>query len=564
MNKTVNINLGGMFFHIDEDAYQKLSHYFDAIKRSLTNSNGQDEIIKDIEMRIAELFLEKNGNGRQVIGLKEVDDVIAVMGQPEDYRIDNDEEENKTYTSYNYEGAKTSKKLYRDIDNSMLGGVLSGLGHYFGIDKVWLRIILLVLVLFYGTGILAYIILWIVMPAAQTTTEKLEMTGEPVNISNIEKKVREGFENVSQKIKNANYDKMGNHVKTGADKIASTAGNIFLQIFNVIAKIIGILLILGTLPVLAILLISVFTIGSTSFMPIPWKELFDAGMYLDFPLWTIGLIIFFLIGIPVFYVMILGFKLLITNMKSLGNYINYTLLSIWLISIAMLIYLFIAQSTQLAVAGKISKKEIITLSPSDTLDIKFYFNQKYSNSADDHIGFNIVKDEDNNDMIFSDNVSVEIIKSEDRNIYIEIIKEARSNSLTEAKNIAEKIQYNYNFDGKTLSLNNYLLTNKSQKLRDQNIKILLHLPENLIFKLDKNFSTRNNSDYYFFHFEREMSNEIFRVEKNQVTCISCIQTIKETESAEITNDTISIETNTKNNTQTKGLTFDENGKIIKK
>ena len=133
MNKTVNINLGGMFFHIDEDAYQKLSRYFEAIKRSLTNSNGQDEIIKDIEMRIAELFAEKHSAGKQVISIRELDEVIAVMGQPEDYRIDNDDTEQSKQNFTNQ--SRPIKKLYRDKDGGMIGGVSAGLGHYFGIDK---------------------------------------------------------------------------------------------------------------------------------------------------------------------------------------------------------------------------------------------------------------------------------------------------------------------------------------------------------------------------------------------------------------------------------------------
>ena len=203
MNKTVNINLGGMFFHIDEDAYQKLTRYFDAIKRSLSNSSGQDEIIKDIEMRVSELLTEKQKTEKHVVGLQDVDEVIAVMGQPEDYRID---EEGIGAGTTNYSSSSTtgSRKLYRDKDNGMIGGVLAGLGHYFGIDKVWLRIFFLIMFFAWGTGVLAYIILWIVMPEAKTTAEKLEMTGEPVTISNIEKKVREEFENVSDKFKNAN------------------------------------------------------------------------------------------------------------------------------------------------------------------------------------------------------------------------------------------------------------------------------------------------------------------------------------------------------------------------
>mgnify|MGYP003455006453 CR=1 FL=1 len=206
MNKTVNINLGGMFFNIDEDAYQKLTRYFDAIKRSLSKSSGQEEIIKDIEMRVSELLTEKQKTEKHVITLREVDEVIAVMGQPEDYIIEEDGP--NTTNSRDYAAPRTTKKLYRDKENGMIGGVATGLGHYFGIDAVWLKIMFLIFVFAgFGTGILAYIILWIVTPEAVTTSEKLEMTGEPVTISNIEKKVREEFENVSGKIKNADYDK---------------------------------------------------------------------------------------------------------------------------------------------------------------------------------------------------------------------------------------------------------------------------------------------------------------------------------------------------------------------
>ncbi|WP_321539005.1 PspC domain-containing protein [Flavobacterium piscinae] len=144
MNKTVNINLGGLFFHIDEDAFQKLNRYFDAIKRSLSNSSGQDEIMKDIEMRISEIFTEKKEADKQVINLKDVDAMIAVMGQPEDYRIE--EEGDTTQSNFN-NSTKSSKKLYRDIDKNILGGVSAGLGHYFGIDALWIRLALVLIVI---------------------------------------------------------------------------------------------------------------------------------------------------------------------------------------------------------------------------------------------------------------------------------------------------------------------------------------------------------------------------------------------------------------------------------
>lgn len=106
MNKTVNINLGGMFFHIDEDAYQKISKYFDAIKKSLSSSSSQEEILKDIEMRVSELLSEKQKTDKQVVTINEVDEVIAIMGQPEDYII----EEENTPENNSYNSVKTTKK----------------------------------------------------------------------------------------------------------------------------------------------------------------------------------------------------------------------------------------------------------------------------------------------------------------------------------------------------------------------------------------------------------------------------------------------------------------------
>ena len=158
MNKTTSINLGGYFFHIDEDAFKKLSNYFDAVRRSLS-PDGREEIIKDIESRISEIFTEKLGTTKQVIGLKEVDDVIAIMGQPEDYKIEDEAPKNEYYSSYSNTGS-TTKKLYRDKENSLLGGVMSGLGHYFGVDPLWLRIIMVILFFGFGTGLVLYLILW--------------------------------------------------------------------------------------------------------------------------------------------------------------------------------------------------------------------------------------------------------------------------------------------------------------------------------------------------------------------------------------------------------------------
>lgn len=569
MNKTVNINLGGMFFHIDEEAYQKLTRYFDAIKRSLTNSSGQDEIIKDIEMRISELLTEKQKSDKHVVSLKDVDEVIAVMGQPEDYRIDNEETGNPTP---NFSSSKT-KKLYRDTENGMIGGVLAGLGHYFGIDKVWLRIFLLIMIFAWGTGFLAYIILWIVMPAATTTTEKLEMTGEPVTISNIEKKVREEFENVSEKFKNANYDEMGNRVKTGAEKIGSSFGNFIIAVLRVFSKFLGILLILGGLTVLFFLLVGIFTLGSGVFVDFPWTTFVETGNLTDYPTWTFGLIMFFAVGIPFFFLSLLGFKLLSPNLRSIGNIAKYTLLAIWLIAVALAIAIGIKQASAFAVDGRVVQKQNINLNSADTLLIKFKHNDYFAKNINDNDNFKITLDSTGNNVIYSNNVSFKIAPSDTKLAYIQIEKEAKGSTLFEAKKRAEKIKYSFKVTGNQLLLNNYLLTNLKDKFRDQEIEVTLFLPLGTLLKMDQSMKNYDNTDADYFLWHPENTDAVYIVRSDKIKCQNCPneenqinseENVEENDSVVTTTVTVNGEVVTVNKKGTKkGLSVDENGIIIK-
>ena len=569
MNKTVNINLGGMFFHIDEDAFQKLTRYFDAIKRSLSNSSGQDEIIKDIEMRISELLTEKQKTDKHVVGLKDVDEVIAVMGQPEDYRID-DEENGSSIPNFS---TSRTKKLYRDTENGMIGGVLAGLGHYFGIDKVWLRIFLLILIFAWGTGFLAYIILWIVMPAATTTTEKLEMTGEPVTISNIEKKVREEFENVSEKFKNANYDEMGNRVKTGAEKIGSSFGNFIIAVLRVFSKFLGILLILGGLTVLFFLLVGIFTLGTGVFINFPWTTFIETGNLTDYPTWTFGLIMFFAVGIPFFFLSLLGFKLLSPNLKSIGNVAKYTLLAIWLISVSLAIAIGLKQATGFAVDGRVVQKEIINLRPTDTILIKFKHNDYFAKDINDNENFKITLDSIGNKMIYSNNVSFKIAPSDTKSAYIQIEKEAKGETLFEAKQRAEKIKYSFKVIGNQLLLDNYLLTDLKEKFRDQEIEITLFLPLGTLLKMDQSMRHYDRTDGDYFLWNADNTDAVYKVENNKIECQNCPneendinveENVKENDSVVTTTVTVNGEVITVNKKGTKkGLSVDKDGVIIK-
>ena len=205
MNKTVTINISGIIFNIDEEAFKQLSQYLDTIKGYFNTSEGRDEIMADIEARIAEMFQEKLNEKNQVVSIKDVDKVIAIMGEPEDY-IDEEIESESFNSKANYEkvtttGSSRFKRLYRDGEDRVMGGVCAGIAHYFGVDPIIPRILFIISFFGFGTGFLAYIILWIIVPEAKSTAEKLQMKGEHINIENIKKSVENEAENFKNKFK---------------------------------------------------------------------------------------------------------------------------------------------------------------------------------------------------------------------------------------------------------------------------------------------------------------------------------------------------------------------------
>ena len=191
MKKTYSVNLGNRVYNIDDDAYLRLKDYLDRIESHFSDQKEREDIINDIEMRISELFNERLGSVRQVITLKDVEETIKIMGDP--HEISGDEEQ----ASASKERSYGPRRLYRDPDDRMIGGVCSGLGAYLGLDPVIVRI-LFILFLIFGIGFLVYIILWIVVPEARTTAQKLEMRGDPVNVSNIGRFMSDEFESVKK------------------------------------------------------------------------------------------------------------------------------------------------------------------------------------------------------------------------------------------------------------------------------------------------------------------------------------------------------------------------------
>jgi len=180
MKKNISINISGIIFHIEEDGYDILRKYLDSINAYFSSYEDNSEILSDIESRIAEIFLSKLNEGKQVITRDDVNSLKSTMGSVSDFKAAEEQEgvsvDNTGSSKDEYTGESTrktaSKKLYRDQKRKILGGICAGLGHYFNIDPVWPRLLLALLVLgSYGGIILAYIILWIVLPASEELEE---------------------------------------------------------------------------------------------------------------------------------------------------------------------------------------------------------------------------------------------------------------------------------------------------------------------------------------------------------------------------------------------------------
>lgn len=195
MKITISINLGGYSFNIDEDAYAELKRYLKNLEIHFAGEESSSEILSDIEVRMAELFRAKLTGYKQVITMDDVHNTISVLGTPEDIS------DNEGASSRDKFGSPGYHRMYRDPDHRIIGGVCSGMGAYWDIDPVIVRIIFVILAMMGGLGFLVYLILYVVLPEAKTTAQKIEMKGNPVNIHNIKDSVKKEFDNVRKNMK---------------------------------------------------------------------------------------------------------------------------------------------------------------------------------------------------------------------------------------------------------------------------------------------------------------------------------------------------------------------------
>jgi len=473
MYKTISINISGIIFNVNEDAYEILKNYLDELHSHFSKTDEGKEVYADIESRIAEIFSEIITINNQVITIKDVNNLIETLGKPEDF-FEEEIHEEDTYKKYKKNTKK--KRLYRDTKDNMIAGVSSGLSYYFGIERVIFRIIFILLFAFGGSGLWIYIILWIAIPEARTRSQKLEMKGEPINISNIEENIKNEYEKVKKNIKNKNIEK---EVKNFFEKIVHVITTVIKGIFKAFGKLIGLFFVIFGVAILSVIvgsyifdntLIQINDYGITTFSFTEALKLFTSSSNINYLIFSLLIII----TIPILGVLYAGIKLLL-NIKTSNRIIPLIGFIIWIFGIVI----FTASSIDIGknfTRGKSIETKTILKNNSDTIHFA-------KNSVTDSInGKNIIFSNDDDDFLITNNSvyispSFSIIDSDSDSIIVKIKRKARGNNKNNAKQNLEKIIYNWNFNNDTLNFDSHLLINN--EYRGQEIKIKIYKPKNI-------------------------------------------------------------------------------------
>lgn len=485
MNKTINANIAGLVFYIEEKAYEKLQQYLHQIEINFNNSDERNEIMQDIESRIAELFQERNGSRKEVVNMTDVEDVISIMGTPEDYSTEDFEQsEYERRASEEAENEPTTqKKLFRDDENGIIGGVCSGLGAYFGMDPVIIRVIFVLLVLFGFSGVFIYIILFFITPEAKTSADKLKMRGVAITVESIKQTAQDVRNNLKDTASKDKYGKkLSKTLETGA-RAASAFG-------RMVGKIIGFGMLVGGL--FAMLILISIVIGDGGLLPF-WGDrhslnmseaadmLYNTNFQSSLAYFSMLIILF----IPIIGLIYSGVKLLLEIKVSL-KYLILTSAVLWTIAVGTLAMTsiqmgmefqedaFVTENIEIESANEL----VINVLDDDIFSNGISYNEHWENS--DLI-------EVNEEGIYMGYPKLLIVESsKDSTFKVEVQKSSKGLSYKEAIENADEIDYTISHEGNEVYLSPYLSVDYGNKFRGQNVEVIVRVPEGCAVKLGDN------------------------------------------------------------------------------
>lgn len=555
MNKVVQINLSGIVFTIDDDAYDILKTYLGKVKSNASSFDGYEEMMQDIESRMAEVLQERLGSSRKVVSKVDVDAVIVLMGKPEEF-IDEPQLDTKIHaenTVRNFRRSKQDKvlggvcggagayfgidpmvfrvlfligffvygtgillyavlwiavpevvsadqsdqpiarKLYRDPETRVLGGVCAGIGAYLGIDKVWIRFLFLISFFFFGSGLFIYIVLWIILPKAKTATDRLRMKGEPVDLQNIERV----FRNTASRAENT---------------FAQNRNNISSALVA-LTRLVGVVIGVAFISV-AVLMILGFSIGLLAYFSSFQYVLYKLGANeFHYPI-GIGLGMF-IAGVAGVFV-IIGVRLMLTTAKKLRT-------PAIVFNVMAVLGIFIVVVYGFKSAGNVFQTEaveetvIIERAP-DTLyvqtygipEVDDYYDFKWGNKSD----WRIYKKEK---QVWIETNSLVLEPSKSDLITVSVTKSAKGKTEDVAGNLARQTLARATYDGTVLKLDATLYLDEADLYAFQQSEYRVSVPEGTILIMDKKAVRMHNRA----RIKAENGGETYKMTPRGPECLDC-------------------------------------------
>ena len=494
MKSTIKVSICGIAFNLEDDAYQLLKSYLDELTVHFSKSEGGKEIIEDIEARLAELLLSKLKTPEQSVTTQDVDEVINILGKPEEL---NDSSGSATNASIPPSSSISAKKrLYRDPDNQVVSGVCGGLGVYFNVDPVIFRILFTVLTIsspFFwplnlgAIAVVAYVILWISLPKALTMAQKLEMQGESPSIVNIERKMRE--------------EAMKSPAQTQPKR--SVLGKLIRVAFYIFAAIIAIPIVCVGIA-LIIAFITVTFAGSwvlhDSVFP-----LMDFVSIASSNLTIIKILALAVVIIPLLLLVYAGIRLLF-RFKAKSKGIVLSLIAIWVLSIFGLVGMSAYALKDYRHGARLTTKEALPTT-SDTLYVKIpqHFSQNNSrfyigwssNDRHPHIPYLWINEQEDRMSAFP---SIDVFYVDDSTFNISYTRSTRAKTKGLAKRKADSLSIPYSISDSILTINPYQYT-REHKWSGESGKLVIYAPRDKKVMLDDELEDDNS---YYYHWEDDI------------------------------------------------------------
>jgi phage shock protein PspC (stress-responsive transcriptional regulator) len=482
MDKTININIAGILFQIDEEAYVILRDYLQAINNRFRHVPGGVETVEDIESRIAEIFQSQKGTAGTITS-NNVEAMISIIGKPEDF--DNNDTETE---AFGYPSQR--KRMYRNPDDKIISGVCGGIGAYLNTDPVLFRILFAIFTITFGVGFLLYIALWIALPPANTDSRKREMYGKSYqSVISYKSNAGDSFSSVAPAYNKGYYNT--SRIGNAFNEIFRALGRMFYIALRILLIFFGVAFVLtGSLFILSFVLLMVFKYPasiSTSSFDMNLIYLSDFLKYVVNPAlvpWIIALTLVILI-IPMIALIYWGVKMIFWFRAKDGIF-SLVGLVLWVMLIAILAVILFNEGISFAETARTSAQKIFSHTP-DTLyikagnrasDLKF---EKELNFSEE--GYNIMINNERKELYIRPYLKVYSTKNDDGRV--ELRKRSSGRNEVDAMKKTEDLIYNYYISKDTLILDEYFTIPSGRKWAADNVGINLYLPVGSVLKLDK-------------------------------------------------------------------------------